>query len=300
MVANYLSLFENFIEKWQSKRKTIVISTARSSLPAESSSSNLDKSVNLPKSNPNEIKENSIPECLSNEERSIEENDLIKGDNYKLLGDISDSQDNKNCLFEKIEMPNLNRTNLITCPSLLYASIILFCLISLSLFSSFDDHQVLAEKQQANSLVIGKHQDWRAIGRSFVSRLASQDPLRWTHISEPSSNSIRNVYRRRPENFLTRTLNRIGNRIGSRNTIRVHNAFRDLAWRLLSSFSMPTPIIYELRRQHLYSAEEDLMNDSLYNKNTSKTIRSRRFIWPLHRLEEIGRSGDDDEDAPSG
>lgn len=72
---------------------------------------------------------------------------------------------------------------------------------------------------------------------------------------------------------------RIRRRIGARNSIRVHNAFRDFAWRLLASLSMPTPIIYELRRQHFYSPDDDLANDGLFNKNTSKTLRIGRTLY---------------------
>lgn len=87
-------------------------------------------------------------------------------------------------------------------------------------------------------------------------------------------------------------MNRIRTRIGARNSIRVHNAFRDLAWRLLSSFSMPTPVIYELRRQHFYTPEDDELNDKLFNKNTTKTIRSRRQLPTTSPK----RAGDDDEE----
>lgn len=100
---------------------------------------------------------------------------------------------------------------------------------------------------------------------------------RWIHIpSTPTS--IRDQLRRPPRGPTRRDrlLTRISNRIGSRNTIRVHNAFRDLAWRLLESLSMPTPVIYELRRQQFYSPAEDVKNDLLFNKNTTKTIRTRR------------------------
>lgn len=83
----------------------------------------------------------------------------------------------------------------------------------------------------------------------------------------------------------------IQRRIGARNSIRVHNAFRDLAWRILSRLNMPTPIIYELRRQHLYTPEEDARNDSLSDKNTSKTIRTSR----RHRRRSINDDDDDDE-----
>lgn len=79
-------------------------------------------------------------------------------------------------------------------------------------------------------------------------------------------------------NRFNRVWDEFRTRLGARNTIRVHNAFRDFAWRMLSRLSMPTPVIYELRRQHLYPSEEDAMNDMLFNRNTSKTIRSKRHL----------------------
>lgn len=96
-----------------------------------------------------------------------------------------------------------------------------------------------------------------------------------------SSLSFSNGQNQRRRNLLSRTMNRIRQRIGARNTIRVHNAFRDIAWRILSRLSMPTPIIYELRRQNFYPIEEDIMNDSLFNKNTTKTIRTGRQMLHL-------------------
>lgn len=89
---------------------------------------------------------------------------------------------------------------------------------------------------------------------------------------------------------LSRFMSRVRQQIGARNTIRVHNAFRDVAWRLLSGLSMPTPVIYELRRQNLYPPEEDVANDQLFDRNTTKTIRIGRRI--------VRRAGDDEDDDP--
>lgn len=284
-------MLENLFERWQSRRKTLNISPAeiRSSSQERSQQTEM-KPSNRPSTEPNKPspdgnKENAKPRCSSDEEKTKELSA------YKLLGDTTDSQQTNThyqSLFE-VRMPNSGRPFLANCPSLLFVSIALVCLISLNL-SCFESHQTKPD------LYAGPSHDWRRFGRELIGRLTAREPSRWAFISEPS-NSIRDIHkRRRPENFITRAVNRIGNRIGSRNTIRVHNAFRDLAWRLLSGFSMPTPVIYELRRQHLYSTEEDLMNDSLHNKNTSRTIRSRRLLWPLIKFDKTTRSGDDEDD----
>lgn len=127
-----------------------------------------------------------------------------------------------------------------------------------------------------------------SLGR-FETR--NSPPSRWISIFGPpgsqssdrsppdsSSSTTSNLGLRRRRGLISRTLNRLAERIGARNTIRVHNAFRDLAWRILSRLSMPTPIIYELRRQNFYPPEEDVMNDSLFNKNTTRTIRTGRQL----------------------
>lgn len=161
----------------------------------------------------------------------------------------------------------------------------------------------------------------RQIGALHLSHLIQQlagpsgTRSRWIQIPGPQS-SIRDPNpNRRRQGYLSGALSRLSNRIGARNTIRVHNAFRDFAWRLLSSMNMPTPVIYELRRQHLYSPEDDLMNDSFYNKNTTRTVRSKRQLfkfWPaierrwiqggdssgagLSLFRPKARDDDDDED----
>lgn len=90
-----------------------------------------------------------------------------------------------------------------------------------------------------------------------------------------------------------RWLERLWSRLGARNSIRVDNAFRDLAWRILGSLSMPTPVIYELRRQHLYSPDEDWANDRLFSRNTSKTIRSQRAQFSKRSLDNGAIASDD-------
>lgn len=104
---------------------------------------------------------------------------------------------------------------------------------------------------------------WPASGGSSLRQ-------RWVSVVHPTQTEAR------PSSLVAR----IQQRIGARNSIRVHNAFRDLVWRLLSSLSMPTPVIYELRRQHLYSAEDDARNDALFNRNTTRSIRTRRLAPP--------------------
>lgn len=285
-------MFENLIEKWQSRRKTISIS------PAETKSSNKcapipsdsNKSLEPSKSSLVAKKEISSTKCSS----GAEETTLSSV--YKLIGDTAETPNNNQSTLFEIKMPDLVRPTLANCPSLLFVAITLICLLSLNLCYS-KDHHALADTQPSKSIITDMRHHWAQLGRGLIERIAARDSTRWATISEPSD-SIRDVHRRRrPENFITRTLNRIGNRIGSRNTIRVHNAFRDLAWRLLSGLSMPTPVIYELRRQHLYSVEDDLMNDSLFNKNTTKTIRSRRLLWPKTTFHKTTRSSDDDDDG---
>ena len=165
--------------------------------------------------------------------------------------------------------------------------------------------------------------------RSAAAAAAAKQRQRWVTLAVDDKNS-RNQYRpgtRRPGLAGSGSLNVLGqlagqqsgrwgqlwdglrNRLGARNSIRVHNAFRDLAWRLLSRLSMPTPVIYELRRQHFYPIEEDALNDLLHNRNTSKTIRGRRQLGIGESAPRVAPSGggqssqrraalddDDDED----
>lgn len=146
--------------------------------------------------------------------------------------------------------------------------------------------------------------DWRRIGANLLRQLQPR-PRPSTSAAGSSSSASAAPGRRRP-GPLTRALNQVRQQIGARNTIRVHNAFRDFAWRLLSSLSMPTPVIYELRRQNFYSPEEDAANDSLFNRNTSRTIRSKRLLdlmaqrLPLgapkrHLAKRSSKSDNDDE-----
>lgn len=142
------------------------------------------------------------------------------------------------------------------------------------------------------------------VGTRFLSSLipisgASNDLRRdrWTYVPT-QTHETRDRYRFPATRVgpLTRIVNRIRQRIGSRNSIRVHNAFRDFAWRLLSRLSMPTPVIYELRRQNFYPLEDDLMNDSLHDKNTTRTIRTRRNLWSTLLQKHRHARADDYED----
>lgn len=100
---------------------------------------------------------------------------------------------------------------------------------------------------------------------------------RWANVGQTYETRDQLKFGQR-QSQLARAINRIRRRIGARNSIRIHNAFRDFAWQILARLSMPTPVIYELRRQNFYPPEEDSMNDSLHNKNTTKTIRTRRLL----------------------
>lgn len=124
--------------------------------------------------------------------------------------------------------------------------------------------------------------------RSTSTPVASNLRQRWISLNGPRApdHNINN-----PSSLIAR----IQRRIGARNSIRVHNAFRDLAWRLLASLSMPTPVIYELRRQHLYSPDEDARNDNLFDRNTTKTIRIGR-----RATGRIDEDGDEDEQEVGG
>ena len=150
--------------------------------------------------------------------------------------------------------------------------------------SSFSAALPLAAWQPKINRRLESSIDWQRItsrlAKQFGGSLSNRD--RWVNV--PNTPLTRDQYRhppnRRASQFV-RALNGLRNRMGARNTIRVHNAFRDLAWRILSRLSMPTPVIYELRRQNFYSPEEDLMNDSLFNKNTTKSERSKRLLDSL-------------------
>lgn len=215
----------------------------------------------------------------------------------------------------------LTTNTLAACPSLIYVLLILF-------ISFIVPHQVPAIKadplsktattnptDQSNPTLRNTNilQDlalnFKVFSDGFLKKYANRE--RWIRVPDPTNvrltrRPVSSNNKRRP-NPLTRTFERISNRIGSRNTIRVHNAFRDFAWWLMSSLSMPTPVIYELRRQNLYSPEDDLKNDFLHDKNTSKTIRSRslsseerqgtsRFINLSSKAQQRSNDDDDGED----
>lgn len=124
----------------------------------------------------------------------------------------------------------------------------------------------LLNNQRQNSLKLGDVSSKIASeSASAIGSNAMSD--RWTFASL-----------NRRQTRLQRLTKRLSERLGARNTIRVHNAFRDFLWTILSSLSMPTPVIYELRRMNLYSSEEDALNDALHDKNTTKTIRYKRLL----------------------
>lgn len=152
-------------------------------------------------------------------------------------------------------------------------------------FSSYLSQRTSRESGRAPPLIFPNpisSLDWRRIGSALVRQLPIGGGGSGNGGHGTSSTSNRFPLNR--VSPLTRVTNRLRQRIGARNTIRVHNAFRDFAWRILSGLSMPTPVIYELRRQNFYPAEEDSVNDNFYNRNTSKTIRSKRFIDSLNLL----------------
>lgn len=136
--------------------------------------------------------------------------------------------------------------------------------------------QNLAGLHERNTLV----NRWSAAvpGLSFTSAHHHHHHHRNTPASSDRAPPQQTPLLARRPGRLMQALNKLSRRIGARNSIRFHNAVRDLAWQLLARVSMPTPIIYELRRRHLYSPEEDQWNDSLATKNTSMTIRSRRQL----------------------
>lgn len=245
----------------------------------------------------------------------------------KLVNNDSNNNNNNN---------SISKTNsLIACPSLIYVVLLISLTNILQVPASaselnHESKQVSAgahiqslenqaltadnsfrDSQFAQSLAL----NLKVLFDVFLKQFANRD--RWIRVPEPTNtlttrlpirpspnNDASNNNRRRGRNPLTRAIERIGSRIGSRNTIRVHNAFRDLAWRIMSSLSMPTPVIYELRRQNFYSPEDDLRNDSFFNKNTTKTIRSRSLLsQELENINQLAtvnsraqeRSNDDDD-----
>lgn len=106
--------------------------------------------------------------------------------------------------------------------------------------------------------------------------------------------------RNRRQTRFQRLAQHLAERLGARNTIRVHNAFRDMLWTILSRLSMPTPVIYELRRMNLYSSQENALNDVLHDKNTTHTIRYKKLlravadagVGKLAALAQLGKLAD--------
>lgn len=243
----------------------------------------------------------------------------------------SSSENSNNCSNNNISSTNSNYSTLFNYPSIIYLLVITISWLVASL-NQVSSHATPMSSSGGKLQSIESQSRAAAslIGKALVERLLTRDrwisvpvgtinegkrPLdgliglrggggavgrwRWPVGGINNSQQQHQQLQHRPSanhNQLMKTLNRISDRIGSRNAIRVHNAFRDLAWRFLAGLSMPTPVIYELRRQNLYSSEDDLMNDSLYNKNTSKSIRSRTFLssWPKLARERLGEDDDDD------
>lgn len=219
---------------------------------------------------------------------------------YELIEQASKRARNDNKLAAKSahqQPTGLGHRLDISCPGILYALVIIVAIICSSCTrpAVCNDHLPLMRTpiNDRNS-IMQPTADWQRFGSRLVRQLAAFND-RWVNV--PNDYNTRDQYRYPRQGYLVRAFNGIRNRIGTRNTIRVHNAFRDLAWRLLSRLSMPTPVIYELRRQHFYSPSEDMMNDSLYNKNTTQTIRSKRLWQPnLGARKQLRRAGDDDDD----
>lgn len=281
----YLSRFEFFnFERWQSKRRTVEISADNRRRRSSSSIIMSDKSTTS-----DHIKCQAV---------TCKPYQVIKDQNLTILKSIN-ANDRNNIL---------NCSIITTCPSLIYLLLIIILLMSSQFYqvssTSPSASTITAPRPSApkfKSLLTRALIENSLARDQGVNRNRNRNRDRWLNVEGPMETiKIGNEINRRPYrnlfnlNNLRSSLNRLSNRIGARNTIRVHNAFRDLAWRLLSRFSMPTPVIYELRRQHLYSREDDLMNDSLFNKNTSKTIRSRRSNFGLAARQDVDDDRADD------
>lgn len=298
-IFSYLSRFEflNF-EKWLSKkRKTIEISGR------ESQSMNNSAATVAPKqtTSSNDIKCQAVAAAASICNQPYQ---VIRDHNLTILKSAG-NQSNKNNM--------LNCSSITTCPSLIYLLATILLLLPLLVWpaqSASAPSPAQAQGPAATTAAAQLASPKSILGKALIERFLARDQRpnrdRWINVPSPLETiKINNEINRRPYRTmltldnLRAALNRLGNRIGARNTIRVHNAFRDLAWRLLSRLSMPTPVIYELRRQNLYSHEDDLMNDSLFNKNTTKTIRSRRqsnLAGPAQRQDGPAEAVDNDDE----
>lgn len=293
-MVRYFERLEAFIERLQSKRKTLEISSQKLATSGQTMNEKTEESGEKALIALRATATNVAQEIVESKRlKTIEEDDEVQGN-------IRSSQQQ-----DSLQKP----TNLIiSCPTLLYASI---CLVILSAFLSM----AATPSRAANALLEPPANEPLNIGDLFSSLnglslirqlAASTRRDRWAHVPTPLPSQIRDQTRPiRGTSRISQALSRLSNRIGARNTIRVHNAFRDFAWRVLSRLSMPTPVIYELRRQNFYSPDDDQYNDSLHSRNTSRTIRSKRYLdmlkhhdWLQLSSEDkpLGRSGDDDDD----
>ena len=288
------SWFEFLIEKWQTRRRTINISPALFSRNKESKSKGTGKrAVDCLARNSSSSEGDTSGQFQLHSAATIQTQSsdsapapllhkftrLACGPRSQVGGDRqTNGQDS-------LQSFRLSATTLAKHPSLLYTLLLISCLMCL--FACKGSHCLVSESDISKNF--NPSVDFRNLATNIVSRLPSFSPRsdRWTRV--PNFGTIRDHNRRR-EGYLSRLLNRIATRIGARNTIRAHNAFRDFAWRVLSSFSMPTPVIYELKRQNFYPPEDDLMNDSLFDKNTTKTIRSRRQLKPWEQRESFEKA----------
>lgn len=334
--------FEFLIDKLQSKKKTIEISKLKPKNQIKINDEKLLVEQENCSDDNKENQTNHASAYSNKETVSKLAPESINHSAYKQISDIvdddnDDHNDDETFQEGKLKKPSgrqIKTSTLVTCPSLIY--IILVVLISLtnslqvpasesseskpiSAASNIPVRQAEQKQQPDSSSLLDDSKllpslalNFKVLTDGFLRKFANRD--RWIQVSEPSNsfsrlprrptrtnNNNNNINDRRPSP-ISKAIERIGRRIGSRNTIRVHNAFRDLAWRIMSSLSMPTPVIYELRRQNFYSPEDDLRNDALYNKNTTKTIRSRSLlskeyeaINQLTNLRAQHRSNDDDD-----
>lgn len=295
-MVHYLERLEAFIvEKWQSKRKTLKISSQQK-----------------PKS------DHTTTNMEDDEKSSVVAQQQIKGkenceqNRLKTIEEVNE----ETALNEETTHTKPTRYSpelqIISCPSFLYASICL--LVVVAILCNLHSCHVAATSQRMQPPVNDPFRGSASasalsgLGLGLLRQLATTNTARdrWTSVPSPSPSQVRDQTRptRNGGGRVAQAIGRLGNRIGARNTIRVHNAFRDLAWRILSRLSMPTPVIYELRRQHFYSPEEDQLNDLLHARNTSRTVRSKRFLdsfWMTKATDRdahefnLNRSDDDDD-----
>lgn len=327
-MASYLTRLESMIERWQSRRKTIEISSSGAhqltmvEKPAAANQEDAEKATKRKmisrkfvrnhreqREEGDDNKENQLQKC------EPEQNIVMRAPN-KQQQQVTASE-----LACTTRCPSITSSSA-AMTSLLYALNISF-FISLALLGAQATEPAaeirgpVTVKTAAAPITMAiartAGREARNLGLSFIEQLTSSGTRsRWTMVPGDGPDPLGVGHSdRQPGRWaqrasaLQRLVNRISARIGARNSIRVHNAFRDFAWRILSSLSMPTPVIYELRRQHMYSPEDDQMNDSLFNRNTTKTIRTGRLLALKARsndrndnLASRASNEDDEEDEP--